>query len=54
MMIIIIIITATSCAYHVQHVTCHVVRRDSSASRCDRVEIAFILALFFMAKTIHL
>ena len=41
-----------SCANHVQHiehlsratcrVSCHVVRRDSSAIKFDRVEIAFI------------
>ena len=35
----------TSSAYHVQRVACHVVRRDSSAVKFDRVEIAFILAL---------
>ena len=29
------------------HVTCHLVRRDSSAIRFDRVEIAFIWALFY-------
>ena len=43
---------APSCANHVQHierlscaicrVTCHMVRRDSSAIKFDRVEIAFI------------
>ena len=48
---------AQSCANHVQHiehtsratcrVTCHVVRRDSSAYKFYRVEIAFILALFY-------
>ena len=27
----------TSSAYHVQHVVCHVVRRDSSAIKFDRV-----------------
>ena len=32
----------TSSAYHVQHVMCHVVRRDSSAIKFDRGEIAFI------------
>ena len=37
----------TSSADHVQSVTCHVVRRDSSAIKFDRVEIAFILALFY-------
>ena len=45
------------CANHVQHierlscatccVTCHMVRRDSSAIKFDRVEIAFILALLY-------
>ena len=29
------------------HVTCHLVRRDSSAIKCDRVETAFIWALFY-------
>ena len=29
------------------HVTCHLVRRDSSAIKSDRVEIAFIWALFY-------
>ena len=29
------------------HVTCHLIRRDSSAIKFDRVEIAFILALFY-------
>ena len=33
-----------------QHVICHVVRRDSSTIRSDRVEIAFILALFYWLK----
>ena len=28
------------------HVACHLVRRDSSATKFDRVEIAFILACF--------
>ena len=35
----------TQSTYHVQHVVCHVVRRDSSPIKFDRVEIAFILAL---------
>ena len=30
-----------------RHVTCHLVRRDSSAVKFDRVEIAFIWALFY-------
>ena len=34
----------TSSVYHVQLIVCHVVRRDSAAAVCDRVEIAFILA----------
>ena len=47
---------AQSCANHVQHierlssatcVTYHVVLRGSSAVKFDRVEIAFILALFY-------
>ena len=48
---------AQSCANHMQHIerlsratcraTCHVIRRDSSAIKFDRVEIAFIWALFY-------
>ena len=30
-----------------RHVMCHLVRRASSAVKFDRVEIAFILALFY-------
>ena len=30
-----------------KHVVCHLVGRDSSAIMFDRVEIAFILALFY-------
>ena len=30
-------------------ITCHVVGRDSSAIKFDRVEIAFILVLFLLA-----
>ena len=33
-------------AYHVQHAVCHVVGKDSSAIKFNRVEITFILALF--------
>ena len=33
-----------------QRVVCHVVGRDSSAVKFDRVEIAFILALFYWLK----
>ena len=40
----------TSSAYHVQHVVYHVLRRDSSAIKFDRVEIAFILAMFHWLK----
>ena len=40
----------TSGAHHVQHVVCHVVQRDSSAIKFDRVEIAFILAIFYRQK----
>ena len=32
------------------HVVCHLVQRDSSATKCDRVEIALILALFYWLK----
>ena len=47
---------AQSCANHVQHierlsratcVTCHSVRRDSSATKFDRVEIAFFFLVLF-------
>ena len=48
---------AQSCANHMQQierlsratylVTCHVVRRDSSAVKFDRIEIAVSLALFY-------
>ena len=37
----------TSSAYHVQRAVCHLVRRDSSAVKFDRVEKAFILAFYF-------
>ena len=37
----------SSSTYHVQRVVCHLVRRDSSAIRIDRVEIAFILAFLY-------
>ena len=37
-------------AYHVQHVMCHVVRRDSTAIKFDRLEIAIIFALFYWLK----
>ena len=33
-----------------QPVVCHVVRRDSSARKFDRAEIAFISALFYWLK----
>ena len=33
------------------HVRCHVVRRDSSAFKFDRVEIAFVVALFYWLNT---
>ena len=42
--------TNTSSVYHVQHIVCHVARRDSSAIKFGRVEIAFILALFSWMK----
>ena len=41
---------STQSAYLVQHVVCHVVRRNSSAIKFDRVEIAFISALFYWLK----
>ena len=40
---------ATQNVYNEQHV-CHVVRRDSSATKFDRVEISFILALLHWVK----
>ena len=40
----------TSGAYHVQHVVCHVLRRDSSAIKFERVEIAFILSHYRWLK----
>ena len=42
----------TSSVYHVQHIVCHVVRRDSAAVKLDRVEIACILALFYWLKSL--
>ena len=43
----------TSSAYHVQHAVCHFVRRDSSAIKFDRAEIAFMLAFSLLAETIN-
>ena len=40
----------TSSAYHMQPAVCYLVRRDSSAIQFDRVETAFILALFYWLK----
>ena len=40
----------TRSTYHMQHVTCHVVGRDSSAIKFGRVEISFILASFYWLK----
>ena len=37
-------------AHHMQHVVCHVVRRDRSATTFGRAEIAFSLALFYWLK----
>ena len=52
-MIMIVITTYnTSSAYHVQHVVHHIARRDRSAFKVDRVEIAFILALFYWLKSL--
>ena len=36
------------CSLH--PVACHVVQRNSSATKFDRVEITFILALFYLAE----
>ena len=41
---------STPSAYHVEHAVCHLVRRHSSAIKFDKVEIAFILALFYWLK----
>ena len=51
---------AQSCANHVQHIerlsrsacrdTCHVVTKDSSAIKFDRVETAFILAFILLPE----
>ena len=43
----------TSGAYHVQHVVCRVVRRDSSAVLSDRIKIAFIISFILLAETIN-
>ena len=40
----------TSSACHVQPAVCHVVRSISSATKFDRYEITFILALFYWLK----
>ena len=40
-------------AYHMQDAECHVVGRDSSAVKFDRVKIAFVLALFHWLKMPH-
>ena len=40
----------TSSAYHVQPAVSHLERRDSSAIKFDRVEMAFISALFYWLK----
>ena len=37
-----------SSAYHMQHVVCHMVQRDSSATKFDKVDVTLILALFFI------
>ena len=41
---------STLVACHVQYIVCHVVQKDSSAIKFDRVEITFILALFRWLK----
>ena len=40
-------------AYHVQHVMCCLVQRDSLAIEFDRVEITFILAFILLAETVN-
>ena len=44
------VVRVQSCANHVQHFVCHWVRRDSSVIKFDRLEIAFISALFYWLK----
>ena len=44
------VVCNTSDVYHMQHVMCHVVRKDSPAIKFDIVEITFILALFYWLK----
>ena len=39
-----------SSAYQEQHVMCHMVRKDTSAIKFDRVELIFTLALFYGLK----
>ena len=38
----------SSSAYHVQPAVCYLIRGDSSAVKFDRVEIAFVLAFYFI------
>ena len=40
----------TSSDYHVQHIVCHLVRRDSSAIEFDRAELAFIFGFILLAE----
>ena len=40
----------TSSTYHVQLAVCHVVRRDSSATKFDRLEIAFYFGFILLAE----
>ena len=37
-------------ASHVRHVVCHLVQRDNSAVKFNRVSVAFILALVYWLK----
>ena len=43
----------TSGAYHVQYAVCHVIRRDSSAIKFDRVEICMSFNFISIAETIN-
>ena len=47
-------IRCSSATWHVQHVTRYMLRRDSSAVKFDRAEIAFMLSLLLLAETINL
>ena len=43
----------TADVYHVQHVVCHMVGRDSSVIQLDRAEIALICRFVSSARTVN-